>query len=82
MHEPLSAEEQQYKTRHAADDCKHRHMLPLTSARYLKEFNREDRLAYTCTATPLLSGTIYHRTAVQEVNEVRLSFVKTHSKKD
>ena len=33
-------------------------------------------------ATPPLSDTINHRTAVQEVNEVRLSFVKAHSKKD
>ena len=33
-------------------------------------------------ATPLLSDTINHRTAVQEVNEVRLSFVRAHSKKD
>ncbi len=33
----FSAGEQQYETRHTADDCKHRHMLPLTSASHMKE---------------------------------------------
>ena len=33
-------------------------------------------------ATPLLSNTVNHRTVVQEGNEVRLSFVRAHVKKD